>query len=180
MKEETGPQTSIGVVVLLRTLCYNGHLVMGQRKISVRNFLLDDRDRIYSLPLSKSTAMMRDPEAHPYPQFAGKRVRGTEVFVASTGGVPVGITRMIHFILTFDEHGVLNKELHMQQEMAKYNLYLNGAIPAEDPNVLDAKNRFLTSGGQWKPTPALEERLCDTALGKLKCQRLQPVSSPGV
>ena len=145
---------------------------MGQRKISVRNFLLDDEDHIYRLPLSKSVAMMRDREAHPYPQFAGKRVRGTEVFVVSSGGLPIRITRMIYFVLTFDEHGVLNKELHMQQEMAKYNLYLDAAIPAEDSSVLDAKNRFLTSGGQWKPTSVLEERLCNAALGKLKCHRL--------
>ena len=153
---------------------------MGQEKISVRNFLLDDEDHIYRLPLSKSVAMMHDLEAHPYPQFAGKRVRGTEAFVAMSGGLPIGITRMIYFILTFDEHGVLNKELHMQQEFAKYNLYLTAAIPADDPNVLDAKNRFLTSGGQWKPTPVLEEILCNVALGKLKCRRLRPVSSPGV
>jgi len=38
--------------------------------------------------------------------------------------------------------------------------------------VIDAKNRFLTSGGAWKPTPVLEECLCNTALGKLKCPRL--------
>ena len=76
---------------------------------------------------------------------------------------------MIFFILTFDENGILNKELHMQQEMAKYNLYLNATSAAEDTTVLDAKDRFLTSGGQWKPTAVLEERLCDAALGKLKC-----------
>ncbi len=151
---------------------------MAQSRISVRNFLLDDEDRIYGLPLSKSVAMMRDPAAHPYPQFAGKRVRGTELFVTVRDGVPVRITRAIYYVLTFDERGVLNEKLHMQQEVAKYNLYLNAAIPAEDPNVLDATNRFLTNGAQWKPTPILEERLCDAALGKLKCHRLQPVPSP--
>lgn len=89
-----------------------------------------------------------------------------------SGGLPIRITRMIYYVLTFDERGVLNKELHMQQEMAKYNLYLNEAIPTEDPNVLDAKNRFLNSGGEWKPTPVLEERLRDAGLGKLKCSHL--------
>jgi hypothetical protein len=145
---------------------------MNQGKISVRNFLLDDQGRICRLPLAKSVAMMRDPEANTYPQFAGKRVRGTQVFVEMAGSRPVSITRTIYFMLTFDEHGVLNKELHMQQEMARYNLYINATIPAEDPSLLDAKDRFLTSGGQWKPTPALEERLCDAALGKLKCHRV--------
>ncbi|MGD0238547.1 MAG: hypothetical protein ABSC55_28920 [Syntrophorhabdales bacterium] len=145
---------------------------MNQGKISVRNFLLDDQDRIYRLPLSKSVAMMRDPEANPCPQFAGKRVRGTETFVELSGGYPVRITRMIYYVLTFDEHGVLNKELHMRQEMAKYNLYLNEPSPAEDASVLDAKDRFLTSGGQWRPTPALEERLRDAALGRLKSHRV--------
>ena len=116
--------------------------------------------------------MLRDPEANPYPQFAGKRVRGMEAFVEQAGGRPVRITRMIYYVLTFDEHGVLNKELHMRQEMAKYNLYLNEPSPAEDASVLEARDRFLTSGGQWKPSPVLEDRLCDTALGKLKCHRI--------
>jgi hypothetical protein len=88
-----------------------------------------------------------------------------------TGGW-VRISRMIYYALTFDEHGVLNKELHMRKEEAKYNLYLNAPSPAKDASVLEAKDRFLTSGGQWKPTPALEERLCDVALGKLKCHRV--------
>jgi hypothetical protein len=145
---------------------------MNQGKISVRNFLLDEQDRIYRFPLSRSAAMVRDPEANPYPQFAGKRVRGTQVFVELAGSRPVRITRMIYFVLTFDENGVLNKELHMRQEMARYNLYLNAAIPAEDASVLDAKDRFLTSGGQWKPSAVLEDRLCDASLGKLKCHRI--------
>jgi hypothetical protein len=145
---------------------------MNQRKISVRNFLLDDQDRIYRLPLSRSVAMMRHPEAHPYPQFADKRVRGTEVFVAMEDDRPVSITRMVYYVLTFDEHGVLNKELHMRQEVAKYNLYLNAPTSAEDASVLDVKDRFLSSGGQWKPTAVLEDRLCDAALGKLKCHRV--------
>jgi hypothetical protein len=145
---------------------------MDDRSISVRNFLLDEQDRIYRFPLRRFAAMVRDPEANPYPQFAGKRVRGTEAFVELAGGRPVRITRMIFFILTFDENGILDKELHMRQEMAKYNLYLNATSPAEDASVLDAKDRFLTSGGQWRPSAVLEDRLCDAALGKLKCHRI--------
>jgi hypothetical protein len=134
-------------------------MFMDQRKISVRNFLLDDQDRIYRFPLSRSVAMMRDPQAHPYPQFADKRVRGTEVFVELDGKHPVGITRMVYFTLFFNENGVLNKELHMRQQMARYNLHISAATPPGDAAVLDAKNRFLSSGGQWKPTPLLENRL---------------------
>ncbi len=143
-----------------------------QNKISVRDFLVDEQDLIYSFPLSRFTAMVRDPEAHPYPQFAGRRVRGTEVFVELDGKHPVGITRMVYFTLVFNEDGVLNKELHMRQQIARYNLHINAAVPAEDENVLDAEDRFLSSGGQWKPTPALETRLRDAALGKLKCHRV--------
>jgi hypothetical protein len=95
-----------------------------------------------------------------------------EAFVELVDSRPVTITRMIFFILTFDETGILNRELHMRQEMAKYNLYLNAPSPAEDASVLDAKDRFLTSGGQWKPSAVLEDRLCDAALGKLKCHRV--------
>lgn len=115
--------------------------------------------------------MVRDPETHPYPQFAGKRMRGAEVFVELDGSRPAGITRMVYFTLLFDEKGILNKELHMRQQMARYNLHINATIPAEDAGVLDAKDRFLSSGGQWKPTPVLEARLRDAALGKVKCHR---------
>ena len=145
-------------------------------RLSVRNFVLDEKDHIYRLALSKASAMLRDPEAHLYPQFAGKRVRATQVFVELEDGRPARITRMIHFVLTFDEHGVLKKELHMRQEMARYNLYIKVTHPAEgeseDERVVDVKDRFLTSGGQWKPTAVLEDRLRDAALGKVKCQRV--------
>jgi hypothetical protein len=119
-------------------------------------------------------AMLRDPEANPYPQFAGKRVRGKQVFVELAGRHPARITRIVYFVLTFDANGILNKELHMRQEMARYSLYGNAVRPTEteDASVLDAGDRFLASGGQWKPTALLEARIRDAALGKLKCHRV--------
>jgi hypothetical protein len=147
---------------------------MGHRSLSVRSFLFDDQNSIFRLPLSRSVAMLQDPEANPYAQFAGKRIRGAEVIVELTGRHPAGIVRIVYFILAFDENGVLKKELHEQQAMARYSLYVNAASSAdtEDVKVLDAADRFLVSGGQWKPTPVFEARIRDTALGKLKCPRL--------
>jgi len=147
---------------------------MPHKSLSVRTFLFDDQDCIFRLPLSRSGAMLRDPEANPYVQLAGKRVRGTEVVVELAGRRPAGIVRMTYFVLAFDENGVLNKELHVRQEMARYGLYVNAIVSTEteDANVLDAADHFLASGGQWKPTPVLEARIRDAALGKLKCRRL--------
>ena len=116
--------------------------------------------------------MVRDPKTHPYPQLAGKRMRGAEVFVELDGSRPVGITRIVYFTLVFNENGILNKELHMRQQMARYNLQINAPVPAEEAGVLEATDRFLSSGGQWKPAPDLEARLCDAALGKLRCPRV--------
>ncbi len=118
--------------------------------------------------------MLRDPEANPYAQFAGKRVRSTEVVVELAGRHPARIVRMVYFVLAFDENGVLNKELHEQQAMALHSLYVNiiSLTETEDAKVLDAADRFLSSGGQWKPTPVLEARIRDAALGNLKCRRL--------
>jgi hypothetical protein len=147
-------------------------MVVEDRSISVRDFLVDDQDRIYRFPLSRFSAMVRDPKTHPYPQFAGKRMRGAEVFVELDGSRPAGITRMVYFTLLFDENGILNKELHMRQQMARYSLHIDATIPAEDAGVLDAKDRFVSSGGQWKPTPVLQTRLRDAALGKVKCHRV--------
>ena len=73
--------------------------------------------------------MLRDPEANPYAQFAGQRVRGTEVVVELAGRHPARIVRMIYFVLTFDKNGVLNKELHERQAMAQYWLYVNAISP---------------------------------------------------
>jgi hypothetical protein len=113
-------------------------------------------------------------DTHYMPQFAGKRVRGTEVIVELVGRLPSRIVRMVYFVLAFDENGVLKKELHEQQAMARYSLYVNvtSSTETEDAKVLDVADRFLASGGQWKPTPVLEARICDAALGKLKCPRL--------
>ena len=147
-------------------------MVMDGRSVSVRDFLVDEQDRIYRFPLSRFSAMVRDPERHSYPQLAGKRMRGAEVFVELDGSRPVGITRIVYFTLLFNENGILNKELHMRQQMARYNLHINAPLPAEDAGVVDAKDRFLSSTGQWKPTPDLEARLRDVALGKLRCHRL--------
>jgi hypothetical protein len=145
---------------------------MGHKNLSVRNFLFDDHDRIYRLPPSKSVAMLRDPEANPYPQFAGKRVRGTQVFVELAGRHPARITRIVYFVLTFDANGILNKGLHMRQEMARHSLHVNTVSPNDDTRVLNAKDHFLASGGQWKPTDVVEARIRDAALGKLKCHRV--------
>jgi hypothetical protein len=124
--------------------------------------------------MSRFVAMLEDPEANPYPQLAGKRVRWTEVVVELAEGHPARIARMVYFVLAFNEKGVLKKELHDRQAMARYSLSFAPISHAEtrDAKVLDAETRFLATGGQWKPTPVLEGRLCDAALGKLKCQRI--------
>lgn len=145
---------------------------MDDRGLSVRNFLLDEQDRIYRFPLSRFMPLMQDPKANPYPKFAGKRARCAEVVIDLTQGRPARILRMVYFVLAFDENGILNKELHWRQQMAQYNLYINPSIPAENTKVRDAKDHFLTSGGQWKPTPVLETCIRDAALGKLKCRRV--------
>ena len=145
---------------------------MGHRILSVRNFLLDDQDRIYRLALSKSVAMLLDPEANPYAQFAGKRVRATQVSVELAASHPTRITRLVYFVFTFDANGILNKELHMRQEMARYSLHVNAVSSNEDARVLNVKDHFLASGGQWKPTAVVEARIRDAALGKLKCHRV--------
>ncbi len=116
--------------------------------------------------------MMRDPEANPYPQFAGKRVRGTEVFVELVGSRPVRITRMIYFTLTFDENGVLNKELHMRQEMARYNLHINAPIPLRMRACSMPKTGFSPAVVNGSQRRSLRIAYVMPHLGKLKCHRV--------
>ena len=141
---------------------------------SYRSFLLDDQDRIYRLPLSRFVAMLDNPDANAYPQLASRRVRCADVIVQLAERRPARIVRIVYPVLAFDENGVLKKELYQRQAVAQASLYFNPVSTNEtgDANVLDGETRFVASGGQWKPAPALEARLYDAVLGKLKCPRI--------
>ncbi len=113
--------------------------------------------------------MLSDPSAHPIPQFAARRVRGAEAVVEQAQRCPVKVIRMVFFMLTSNERGVLDTDALMRQAAAAFDTVLPQAR-SKGSTVLDG---FVVSGGRWKPTPALEAELRAAALGKQKCPVLK-------
>ena len=116
--------------------------------------------------------MLSDPSAHPIPQFAAQRVRGAEAVVEQAHRRPVKVIRMVFFMLTFNERGVLDADALMRQAAAALDTVLP-QTRSKVSTVLDAQSRFVVSGGRWKPTPALEAQIRAAALAKQKCPMLK-------
>jgi len=134
--------------------------------------MIDQGNHLSRLSGSRFAAMLSDPSAHPIPQFAAQRVRGAEAVVEQSHRRPVKVIRMVFFMLTFSETGVLNADTLMRQAAAA----LDTVYPptrSSGSTVLDAQSRFVVSGGRWKPTPVLEAEIRAAALGKQKCPVLK-------
>lgn len=134
--------------------------------------MIDRKNQLTRLSGSRFAAMLSNPSAHPIPQFAARRVRGTEAVVEQAHRRPVKVIRMVFFMLTFNKRGVLDADALMRHAAAA----LDTVYPQTRSNgssVLDAQSRFVVSGGRWKPTPALEAEIRASALGKQKCPLLE-------
>ena len=116
--------------------------------------------------------MLSDPSAHPIPQFAAQRVRGAEAVVEQANRRPVRVIRMVFFMLTFNERGVLDADALMRQAAAAFDT-LHAQTRSKGSTVLEAQSRFVVSGGRWKPTPAHQALFHKAALGKKKCLSLR-------
>lgn len=114
--------------------------------------MIDQANHLSRLPGSRFAAVLADPSAHPIPQFAARRVRGAEAVVEQVHRRPVKVVRMVFFMLTFNERGVLDTDALMWQAAAAFDTLLP-QTRSKGSTVLDAKSRFVVSGGRWKPTP---------------------------
>jgi GGDEF domain-containing protein len=141
---------------------------------SSRIFLLDGSDALYRLANTAFAAMLQDPDEHPYPLFAGQRIRMADATVELMDRRPIAVARVTFGILAFDEKGRLNSEAFQQQQFARAETALAGVIEAEnrDSPIVEARARFLAQGGQWTPSKLIERALDDAAMGRIKCPRL--------
>ena len=73
--------------------------------LAYQMFLFDQDDRIYRLPVRKFEAMLADPETHPFPQFAGQRVRVANAFVELVNRLPTLVKQITYHVMTFDRVG---------------------------------------------------------------------------
>ena len=75
-------------------------------------------------------------------------------------------------MLTFSERGVLDTDALMRQAAAALDT-VHPQTRSKGSTVLDARSRFVVSGGRWKPTPVLEAEMQRRGLGKAEMSRTQ-------
>jgi len=134
--------------------------------------MIDGANHVSRLSGSRFAAMLSDPSVHPIPQFAARRVRGAEAVVEQVHRRPVKVIRLVFFMLTFNERGVLDADALMRQAAATFDT-LHPQTRSKGSTVLEAQSRFVVRGGRWRPTPALEAEIRAAALGKQKCPVLK-------
>lgn len=142
---------------------------------SARIFIVGQDDTLYRLAGTKFAGMLDDPKSHRLPRFAGHRVRMVDAIVELRDRVPYQIARLVYQMLKFDRQGKLDRNAFERQNVALVELVVGRAIgePATAGTaVVDASSRFIAQGGQWQPSPMLERRIFQAALGEVKCERL--------
>ncbi len=142
--------------------------------LAFHSYLITPDERLGRLAGAKVLRMLRDPQAHRLPQFAGQRVRMASVVVELANRAPVRIVRRTFAILSFDREGRLDLERFGQQQAALAEAAMAPVFGGAERNetVVDAASRFVAQGGQWQPTARLARAIDETAMGRLPCRRL--------
>ena len=142
--------------------------------ISCRRFLLDQDDRLYRLPNTKFDRMLRDPQSHRWPQFKGTRIRMTDVLVEMQDRRAIRVFRAAFSFLVFDAEGRVDAAAFQQQQWARAELAMASlATESEEASVVvDAATRFVSQGGNWRPSGKLARLIDQAALDRIKYTRL--------
>ncbi|UUZ66209.1 hypothetical protein LP417_34875 (plasmid) [Polaromonas sp. P1-6] len=142
--------------------------------LSFRRFLIAQDGSICRLANMKFDRMLRDPDGHRVPVFAGQRVRMADVVIELTDRIPVRVLRSTFAILTFDYDGRIDSGRFGTQQRALAESALAPAldVPKIEEKVLDVADRFIAQGGTWHPSSALARAIDEAALGRMGCRRL--------
>lgn len=146
--------------------------------LAYQMFLIDQGDRLRRLPVRKFEAMLADPGTHPFPQFAGQRVRVANAFVELVNRVPTSVKRITYHVMSFDRAGRFDAARFHRQEFGKFeegmapHLAKLGSDREGEGSVVDAAGRFAARGGTWVPSASLVAAIEDAALGRVKTPRL--------
>ena len=148
----------------------NGHVT----GISCRRFLLDQGDRLYRLPNTKFDRMLRDPQSYRWPQFTGTKMRMTDVLVEMQDRRAIRVFRAAFSFLVFDAEGCVDAEAFQQQQWARAELALAPLATESEETlvVVDAASRFVSQGGNWRPSAKLARLIDQAALDRIKYTRL--------
>jgi len=139
-----------------------------------RTFLIADDGTLCRLANTRFDRMLRDPDSHRLPAFAGQRVRMADVVVEVVDRVPVSIVRSTFAILAIDDDGHIDSSKFVRQQLSLAETALAPVLTVSKSNdgVIDATARFVAQGGSWAPSPTLARAIEDAALGRLRCRRL--------
>lgn len=150
------------------------HLDGPEMRLACRMFLLDRDDTLYRMPASTFERMLRDPQGHPLTEFAGARVRMSDVAVELADGRPVRVVWSTFDILAFDGACRFDAQAYLRHQRACAELGIAQPIAGTGcgGTVVDAATRFVVQGGCWLPSPALKRVIGAAALGHVKCRRI--------
>src|SRR5690348_12708650 len=90
--------------------------------LSVRMLLIDERDGLYRLALSKFARMLEAPRGSPIRSFAGQRIRAASAIIECVDRTPSEVIRITFDILSFDGQGQLEAERFMRQQASRAEL----------------------------------------------------------
>lgn len=142
--------------------------------LSCRLFLLDQDNGLYRLPNTTFDQMLRDPTSRCWPEFAGTRMRMTNVVVELLDRRPIRVVWITFGVVRFDSHGYFDQGAFDRQQRACAELALAplGTEVRPTAAVIDAADRFVAQGGRWTPSRTLARRIDEAALGRVTCPRL--------
>ena len=131
--------------------------------IGCRIFLIDDNHSLQRISMVRLDRLIHFDSRERLPQFSGKRVRCTTVFVEVAGRQVLSIRNADYFTLTFDPKGRIDRK-EWERGM-RFGMELLPSIPDRESSkrVIDARHHFAKRRYEhefkWKPTRKVEEAI---------------------
>jgi len=151
--------------------------------LSHRFFLVTTNDEIVRLPNSHFERVLRMHPTERIPEYARQRMRVAEIIIDLQDRKPVDIVRGYYWYLNFDSNGTADYEKFMRHGAVSMEASIGADawFGKEAGNVVRASHRFAVRRrdheARWKPSPTLESRIFDAALGVIRCQAVATVST---
>lgn len=147
--------------------------------IGFREYLVVDDDLLLRLTNRSFERILRSPEKYRFSQFGGQRIRSASVIIELKDRKPVQVLRTTFDILTFDQHGALDYQQFVEHQAARMeDLVLDVNVNGNDAvkGLIDAKRRFISQGGKWIPSRAMENKIGEAALSRVKVPLIKPTT----
>ena len=116
--------------------------------IGCRKFIVDDEGKLVRLKNTLFERLLRDPQHHTMPAFAGQRVRMVEILVQLDERRSIRVVRRVYYVVCFDEAGRLDTTRFQEQQWALAESVMDRVftVPGDDDRVLDAASSFRCPG----------------------------------